>query len=204
MSPLRSEEEIEVPLSLRDTREYIDMALAFANQSFVDVRDAQQLMLDRFGIRYVIEGPEPVVELPDGSSVKASHWLNEKRLWARIVLGRIVDKKPLRPIDEKKIDSYVREISVKLGFSSGQLTLKPPSIPFDITIGVGFGIALLVKTGLSASLRRCDECNRLFIGRHNSKYCNKCKGDVYARKNTDRQLRHRKKLKQENATKRRK
>ena len=204
MFPLRSEEEIEVPLSLRDTREYIDMALAFANQSFVDVRDAQQLMLDRFGIRYVIEGPEPVVELPDGSSVKASQWLHEKRLWARIVLGRIVDKKPLRPIDEKKIDSYVREISVKIGFSSGQLRLKPLSIPFDITVGVGFGIALLVRTGLSANLRRCDECSRLFIGRHNSKYCSGCKGDVYARKNTDRQLRHRKKLKQENATKRRK
>ena len=197
MPPLRSEEEIEVPLSLRDTREYIDMALAFANQSFVDVRDAQQLMLDRFGIRYVIEGPEPIVELPDGSSVKARHWLHEKRKWARTVLGRIVDKKPLRSIDEKKIDCYVREMSVKLGFSSGQLTVKPPTIPLDITVGVGFGIALLVETGLSASLRRCDECYRLFIGRHSSKYCSRCKGDVYAKKNADRQLRHRKKLKQE-------
>ena len=184
-------------MSLRDTRAYIDMALAFANQSFVDVQDAQQLMLDRFGIRYVIEGPEPVVELPDGSSVKASQWLHEKRRWARVVLGRIIDKKPLRPVDEKKIDSYVREINVKLGFSSGQLTLKPPTVPLDITVGVGFGIALLIKTGLSASLRRCDECRRLFIGRHNSMYCNGCKGDAYAKKNVERQLRHRKKLKQE-------
>lgn len=175
-------------MALRDeAREYIDMAIAFANQPATAAQDAVQLMLDRFLIQCVHKGPEPKVKLPDGRSVNWDEWLHEHRRWTREALGRIADGKTLTRQQEQQLTSFLRGVRIRLDFTKGRLTMRDSMHFTDVMAGVALGIALLIETG--SRPRQCEECGAFLVpekGRQRASYCRACMADVKARQNRER------------------
>lgn len=167
-----------------DRRFYVELALAFANNTFASVQEAQSLFWNALGFEFDVVGLQDDL-LRD---------IRRERLKVRARLAEIVKDPVLTEQQQKSLNRSLRQVTCRPQLDeAGRIAMEYQAA--DIVHAAHLGTACLYDTGLAVRLRACENenCGKFLLAEGQAtrtKFCQDCAADNEKRNTRKRRQRN--------------